>query len=75
MIEEVNNLIIPKRKYASHLSTLEIIFAHSNIKDVFEYGCGRYSTKFFIDHANTVTSVEMHHEKWSNRVKKGIALR
>jgi hypothetical protein len=56
-------------KYASHLPVLELLFKYSNIKDVFEYGCGSYSTKFFIDNAISVTSIEMNSLKWYNNIK------
>ena len=60
-------------KHTSHLPVLELIFKHSNIKDVFEYGCGDYSTKFFVDHAQAVTSVEMNKKAWYEKVKSNIA--
>lgn len=59
-------------KHTSHLPVLELIFKYANIKNVFEYGCGSFSTKFFVDHAPSVTSVEMNKKTWYEKVKSEI---
>lgn len=61
-----------QKKHASHLPVLELIFKNSDIKDVFEYGCGVYSTRFFVDHAKTVISVEMNRKIWYDKIKLEI---
>lgn len=59
-------------KYATHLPILQYIFKTVQIKTVFEYGCGLYSTRFFIDNAEKVESVEMQDEKWFQRIYNEI---
>jgi hypothetical protein len=62
-----------QRKHDSHLPVLELIFKHSSIKDIFEYGCGSYSTNFFVKNAKSITSVEMNREIWYNKMKSEIS--
>lgn len=57
---------------ATHLPILESLFARYQIKDVLEFGCGLFSTKFFHDQKCNVTSIEMQHEHWRDTVKKSL---
>ena len=59
--------------HASHLPVLELLFQHAQIKNVFEYGCGNFSTNFFITHAESVTSVEMNKIRWYEEIKNNLA--
>ena len=68
----INMSISRQRKYASHLPVMELLFKYSDIKNVFEYGCELYSTKFFIDHALSITSIEMQNQKWHDKIKKEL---
>jgi hypothetical protein len=61
-----------ERKYRSHLPVLKLIFDFVSIKSVFEYGCGLYSTGFFVSNANKVISVEMQNKNWYKKVKENI---
>lgn len=61
-----------EHKYRSHLPVLKIIFDFTSIQNVFEYGCGLYSTKFFVEHAGKITSIEMQSQQWYDKVKKNI---
>ena len=58
-----------QKKYMSHLPVLKLIFEVCDIKTVFEYGCGIHSTSFFLEHSEFVTSVEMNHLKWYDKLK------
>ena len=53
---------------ATHLPTFEQLFKYNDIKTVLEFGCGLYSTKFFKDMGCSLTSIEMQHEAWRDRV-------
>lgn len=68
----INMNISRQRKYGSHLPVMELLFKYSDIKNVFEYGCGLYSTKFFIGHALSITSIEMQNKKWYDKIKKEL---
>ena len=59
-------------KYSSHLPVLKLIFDFIDIKSVFEYGCGMYSTRFFVDRCDKIVSIEMQNEKWYEKVQKEI---
>jgi len=61
-----------QRMMSSHLGVLELIFKHSNVKSVFEYGCGNYSTNFFIKNAESIISVEMNRMAWVDKLKNEI---
>ena len=56
-------------KCGTHLPILEQIFRIVPIKRVFEYGCGLYSTKFFVDHCEYVESVEMQSQEWYEKIR------
>jgi len=62
-----------KKRYSSHLIVLDAIFKSVSIKNVFEYGCGLYSTKFFVDNAISVESVEMQSQEWYEKIKNEMA--
>lgn len=55
---------------ATHLPVFEKLFEKYPIKTVLEFGCGEFSTSFFIQHASYVTAIEMQSEDWYKRVKK-----
>jgi len=59
-------------KYGSHIIVLDAIFKNIKIENVFEYGCGIYSTKFFVDHVLLVESIEMQAEEWYEKIKKEV---
>ena len=61
-----------QKKMSSHLPVLELLFKYSDIKTVFEYGCGNHSTNFFVSHAQSVVSVEMNRIAWVEKLKKEI---
>lgn len=58
--------------YASHLPIFEKVFAIFEIKKVLEFGLGRFSTPFFVDHAEVVASVEQESKEWYERIKAQI---
>lgn len=60
-------------KCSTHLPVLKDIFDFRPIKSVFEFGCGLYSTKFFVDNAEQVYSVEMQSKRWFDKIKSEIA--
>ncbi len=60
--------ILITSKYGSHLPILGTIFSNCEIKNVFEFGCGLFSTFFFLKYANKVESVEMQNESWYETV-------
>jgi len=60
-------------KYASHLPVFEELFKMSSFKNVLEFGCGNYSTSFFLDHCDKVTSIENWDENWYNKIKQEIS--
>lgn len=53
---------------ATHLPVLQEIFKTRKIKDVLEFGCGMFSTKFFVESGCNVTSIEMQHKEWFDKV-------
>ena len=56
---------------ATHLPVFKFLFAkYPYIKDVLEFGCGLYSTPMFIENGCNVTSIEMQHESWYERVQE-----
>lgn len=61
-------------RHQSHLPVLDIIFKNTNVKSVFEYGSGLYSTRFFVDHAESVTTVEMNKIRWYQFAKDNLEL-
>jgi len=50
--------------FGSHLPLLEEIFKLKKINSVLEFGCGDFSTDFFIKNCPEVVSVEMQTEEW-----------
>lgn len=53
---------------ATHLPILEKMLEKHQYKKVLEFGCGLFSTKFFIDHGCDLISVEMQNEDWMHAV-------
>ena len=56
--------------FGSHLPTLRYLIEHYNIKSVFEFGCGLYSTNLFVDCCTEVYSCEMQSNNWYEKIKK-----
>lgn len=55
---------------ATHLPVFEKLFKERKIYKVLEFGCGMFSTKFFTDQGCSVTSIEMQHEEWADKVRQ-----
>jgi len=55
-------------RYSSHLGTLIRMFKNYPVKKVLEFGCGEYSTGFFLAHGADVTSIEMQDPDWAMKV-------
>ncbi len=55
--------------FASHLPIFEKVFATVEIKKVLEFGLGKFSTPFFVKHAELVVSVEQESKEWYERIK------
>ena len=58
--------------YASHLPIFEKVFATFGIKKVLEFGLGKFSTPFFVKHAELVVSVEQESKEWYERIKAQV---
>ena len=58
--------------FASHLPIFEKVFATFEIKKVLEFGLGKFSTQFFVNHAELVVSVEQESEEWYERIKAQV---
>ncbi|MHC4618642.1 MAG: hypothetical protein ACYTEQ_12920 [Planctomycetota bacterium] len=54
--------------YSSHLFVFEKIFGFFEIRNVLEFGMGKYSTPFFVEHCESVTSVEQESQEWYERM-------
>ena len=54
----------------SHLTLLEEIFKLKKINTVLEFGCGDYSTDFFVNNCEHVTSVEMQNQGWFDKISE-----
>ena len=57
---------------ATHLPTFEALFAKHKIKKVLEFGCGMFSTKFFVGQGCDVTSIEMQNIPWYDKIKEEL---
>ncbi len=55
-------------RYASHLPLLKKVFELKTINKVLEFGCGEYSTGFFINNSKEVIFIEMQSEEWFNKI-------
>ena len=56
---------------ATHLPVFKFLFAkYPYIKDVLEFECGLCSTPMFLENGCNVTSIEMQHESWYERVQE-----
>ncbi|MHC4623894.1 MAG: hypothetical protein ACYS4W_08325 [Planctomycetota bacterium] len=60
--------------YSSHLFVFERIFEAFEIKSVLEFGMGKYSTTFFAERCESVTSVEQESQEWYERMTGEINL-
>lgn len=58
--------------FSTHLPTLKFLINEYNIQSVFEFGCGLYSTKLFIEKCKTVYSCEMQSFDWYLKVKNSF---
>ena len=56
--------------FASHLPLLAEIFKLKQINSVLEFGCGDYSTEFFVNNCKEVTSIEMQEESWFLKISE-----
>lgn len=56
--------------FSTHLSTLNFLIDEYNVRSVFEFGCGLYSTKLFIEKCDTVYSCEMQSKEWYEKIKR-----
>ena len=54
---------------ASHLPVLYYLGTRVKVASVFEFGCGVFSTQFFVDWISEVESVEMQHQEWYDKIK------
>jgi len=61
-----------KDKFASHLPLLELLNVLSPYNNVLEFGCGLYSTKYFVEHCKKCLSIENKDEAWYQRIKNEI---
>ena len=61
MIEKING-------YGSHLPVFEEIFKIKEIKSLVEFGCGDFSTDYFIKNCPDVTSIEMQSQEWFDKI-------
>lgn len=59
-------------RYASHLPLLKNLKTLTDYQTVLEFGCGLYSTKFFVENCKQVWSVENMHEDWASEVRSKI---
>lgn len=59
--------------YASHLPILESVFRLTDIKYVFEFGTGFYSTKFFENRAAKTISIELSSIDWADKIRETVS--
>jgi hypothetical protein len=57
---------------ATHLPVWDVLFSDHKIKDVLEFGCGLFSTQAFVARGCNVTSIEMQHREWFDKIKDAI---
>lgn len=57
---------------ATHLPVLEKLYQQYRFRKVLEFGCGLYSTRFFVEHGCVVTSIEMQSQDWFDKVKTAL---
>lgn len=58
--------------YSTHVHVLDMLIKNDNIKNVFEFGCGNFSTILFSKHCNSVTAIEMQNESWYKKMKEEV---
>lgn len=56
-------------RYSTHLPVLEEIIINNNIKTVFEFGLGSFSTNLFCKNCDYVVSCEMQSNEWYEKIK------
>jgi len=54
--------------YSTHLELLNFVFEHFKIKNVVEFGCGHFSTLFFLEKGVKLMSIEMQEKKWYDEI-------
>lgn len=67
-------MLSDREGHASHLEILEMIHAVEPISKVLEYGCGRYSTPWFVENCDYVRSVELA-QKWLDIAAEQIVVK
>ncbi len=58
--------------YSSHLLVFEKIFEVFEVRNVLEFGPGKYSTPFFVKRCKAVVSIEQESREWYERLKSEI---
>jgi len=58
--------------YSSHLLVFEKIFETFEVKNVLEFGPGKYSTAFFVNKCKSVVSIEQDSQQWYEKLKSEI---
>jgi len=61
-----------EEEYATHLPILKDIYTLAKFKNIFEFGCGNYSTKFFLEVCDKLTSIENFDKSWYDKIKQEI---
>lgn len=56
--------------YGSHLPLLDMLFKSFKIKKVIEFGCGDFSTSFFLSKNASLISIEMQDPAWADKISK-----
>lgn len=59
-------------KCSSHLPVLKLLYSIKPFKNVLEFGCGNYSTKYFLEVCDHVTSIENMSLEWFNKINSEI---
>lgn len=59
---------MPLDPTATHLPILKQLFKNHKIFKVLEFGCGDFSTGLFYNSGCSLTSVEMQHKEWYDRI-------
>jgi len=57
-------------KNASHLPVFEFLYSLKKFEKVMEFGCGLYSTSFFIRNAKSILSIEQKSKAWFEKISK-----
>lgn len=54
--------------YGSHLPLFDLLFKAFPIKNVIEFGCGWFSTVYFLSKKVTLLSIEMQDVDWAHQI-------